>query len=111
MHVRIEEGGHGEEAVGVDDLGTVNVSLAGARQLGDAAVADDDVVGRVDLGTRVECARVPQDDGLRGPVRAAPVQAGDGAAHAGSPIGVGAGSSASGSRRPAFVRSPPARSS
>ena len=80
--------------------------LAGRRQLGDLAVADDDVVDAVDAGDRVEHGRPPQDQ--VGVLAGADVEA-VGEAHAGCPIGVGCGApspSASG-----VGRSPPASSS
>ena len=59
VDVRVEERGHGEKPVGVDHLGAFAASaMPAAGQLGDAAVADDDVVRGVDVGAGVEDARV-----------------------------------------------------
>ncbi len=82
----IEEGRKGVQALGLDHLGALGVGLAGRGQLGDLAVADDEVVNPVDPRHRIEDGRPPQDQ-----VR---VLAGThvecvGQAHAGVPIGVG----------------------
>ena len=72
-------------ALGVDLLEAADGGLARCCQLGDLAVADDDVVLGVDAGHGVEHGGTAQDQ-----VRAlagAHVQLGQ--AHAGCPIGVG----------------------
>ena len=68
VDVGVEEGGEGVQALGLDHLGAVGVGLAGRRQLGDLAVADDDVVDAVDPGDRVEHGR-PAQDQVRRPRR------------------------------------------
>ena len=65
VDVGVEEGGEGVQALGLDHLGAVVVRLARRGQLGDLAVADDDVVDAVDPGHRVEHRR-PAQDQVRG---------------------------------------------
>ncbi len=85
VDVGVEEGREGVQAAGVDLLEALAGGLAGRRQLGDLAVADDDVVLGIDAGHRVEHRRPAQDQ-----VRAlSGAHLHLGQAHAGCPIGVG----------------------
>ena len=86
VHVRVEEGREGVQALGLDQLGAVGRRRARRRQLGDLAVADDDVVDAVDPGDRVEYGGAAQDQ-MRGLARAHVERLGQ--AHAEVPIGVG----------------------
>ena len=100
VDVRVEEGGKGVQARGVDLLQSLGGG-AGGGELGDPALADDDVVDALDPGHRVEHGRAAQD--RVGALAGAHVE-GLGEAHAGCPIGVGACSAGAG-------RSPPAAAS
>ena len=62
VDVRVEEGGEGVQAFGVELLGAVRVGLAGGGELGDPAAADDEVVDAVDPGDRVEQRGAAQDE-------------------------------------------------
>ncbi len=91
------------QAFGVDLLDVGCVGLAGGRELGDPAAADDEVVDAVDPGDRVEQRGAPQDEvgGLAG---ADVEDVGEvlGSAHAGWPI-VGAAASAAAGPSPIEV--------
>jgi hypothetical protein len=110
--VRIEEGRVDVAALGVDHLGAVGLGgLTGGCQLGDAPVADDDVVHALDSRGRVEHRGAPEDQ--LGGIAAAKREVRDGReAHAGCPI---VGVSGTGSGREGSSRAPrgpePARSS
>ena len=55
MHVRVEETGEQVPALALEDLGAGGSrERTGGADLGDPAVADQDVVRRVDPGARVE---------------------------------------------------------
>ena len=58
------------EALGFDDLGALGRGgSAGGGELGDAAVADDDVVDALDPGDRVEDGGAAEDQVRAGPAR------------------------------------------
>ena len=61
VDVGVEEGGEGVQALGLDHLRALRVGRAGRGELGDLAVADDDVVDAVDPGDGVEHGGPAQD--------------------------------------------------
>src|SRR6201999_1800901 len=94
VDVRVEEGGEGVQAFGVDLLDAGRVGASGRSQLGDPAVADDEVVDAVDPGDRVEQGGAAEDEvGRLARPHVEDIGEVDGAgAHAGCPI-VGAAAS------------------
>ena len=106
-----KKAGKDAEALGVDLLRPVELGRPGLGELGDLAAANDDVTQLVDPGPRIEHPGPAKHEVLAGLLAgASPVERGDRTTHAGSPIGVGAGSSASG-WAPRSRGSPPASSS
>ena len=105
VYMGVEEGREDAEALGLDRLRTVEPGRPGSGDLGDLSSPDDEVVDAVDAGARIEDLRIAKDELLVALLAGAPpVERGDRARlpwhQAGSPIGVGAGSSDSGSPPP-----------
>lgn len=109
----VEEGGQRVHPGRVDHLGTLRLlSGAGLGDCCDPAVANDDVALTLEAGPRIERDGAA-DHEITGPAvaRAPPIEAGDGLAHAGSPIDAGDVAPEEASPRPLRGRSPPASTS
>ena len=96
VHVRVDEGREGVQALGVDHLGAVGrLERPGRADLGDLAAADQQVVVAVDAGARVDHLgaadqRVRRLAPARGRAAAGACVASGTRVHAAPPIGAGA---------------------